>query len=228
MTQFPGSLGRILDATSLCIDRDVSVNWEFVVTSMNLSEIHGIVELAGDYGVGHVSLLRLSPTGRARDNLDFLDVTFDEFTQFMANIAVMQANGFSVRTGGPISFSFIECGTEPKPCSAAVDKLFVQADGTTLPCPAFKDLSNYSGYDARNTSIRDIWDQSPAFDRLRRFLLEDDVNICPTCEYSRKCRGRCVAQRLHYYGDNLDQGPDPLCPLAVKHAVQKKLEMLYP
>lgn len=219
ITQLPGSLARIINATKKCISKGIRVNWEFVITALNYEEVQDVIRIAEHMGVNQISILRLSPTGRAKDNLALLQVDFHQVTVtlFQAQRYAASSN-FSVRAGGPINFSFVECGDEPKPCTAGVDKLHVQADGNTLPCPGFKDLAEYWGYNAKNFPLETVWLHSPAFNRLREFLLGEQVRICPHCSFSRKCRGRCASQRLHLHGE-LERGPDPLCPLAVQKAL---------
>lgn len=223
ITQRPGSFASTKRATAYCCERGIAVAWEFVITALNSGQVLDVIALAERYGVASVSMIRLMKSGRAATNWDMLAVKPSKLAWTLDRVKELEAYFTTdVKHGRPVNFDFISCGTEPSPCKAGVEELFIQADGETFGCPGFKDLPDFWGKNVRETSLQECWYNSPAFQRLRRFLVDGEGIICPGCPHSHSCRGHCVAQRLRTYQGDLEQGPDPLCPLATTASAASK------
>jgi pyrroloquinoline quinone biosynthesis protein E len=225
VTQRPGSFAKTKRATVYCRERGIPVAWEFVFTALNADQVLDVVALAEKCDVDTVSIIRLMRSGRAAANWDILALSPNELTRTLDLVKEFEASfETDVKRGRPVNFDFVSCDEEPSLCKAGVEELFVQADGETFGCPGFKDLPDFWGKNVRNTSLEECWNTSPAFQRLRRFLVDGEGTICPGCPHADLCRGHCVAQRLRTYQGDLQRGPDPLCPLGVSRVTEPRAQ----
>lgn len=218
LTGTRGSLASMLRSTANYMTRGINVRWAFILTAMNIGEIDSVLQLASSMGVTHVSISRLVPSGRAGDNWSDLAVELDEWARFFDHLdEIEDAYDVNIVIGKTLSYRFVEAGTQPPLCNAAISRLFIQADGNTLPCPAFKDLRLFLGQSVYTNSLADIWSSSEAFNRLRSYS-PGPKTPCFNCAYVNGCLGHCRAQQIHVSG-TLDGGVDPLCPIALHNAV---------
>ena len=90
-----------------------------------------------------------------------------------------------------------------KGCLAGSEICFVSHTGEVFPCGYLP----VSAGNIRRESMRDIWEHSPLFERLR-----DDGQLegkCGVCEFKRVCLG-CRARAYHDSGGNY-MAEEPLC-----------------
>ena len=111
---------------------------------------------------------------------------------------------------------------EPHYCRGGLDAPLILPNGDVSMCPAWKNLTQFVVGNIYQKSMEDIWN-SNNFRLFREFIENDYKNInepCKTCKYLRKCRGKCVAQRLlaqDLNGQQIDladamrNSPDPMC-----------------
>jgi len=88
-------------------------------------------------------------------------------------------------------------------CLGGISFLFISHDGDTQPCGYLE----VSGGSVRERPIREIWEKSELFLRLRDYSLL--TGKCGRCEYVDVCGG-CRARAYYHSGDYL--APEPLCP----------------
>src|SRR6185312_974682 len=93
--------------------------------------------------------------------------------------------------------------------------LGIAPDGIALPCQAARMLPGLTFPSVRETSIRSIWYDSPAFNRFRgQSWMKEPCRSCP--ERGRDFGGcRCQAYLLTGDPDNAD----PVCELSPHHHV---------
>lgn len=218
LTGTRGSLARMLRSTASYMTQGINVRWAFILTAMNIGEIDGVLQLASSMGVTHLGISRLVPSGRARKNWSDLEVELDEWARFFDRLhEIEDAYDVNIAIGKTLSYRFVKSRTQPPLCNAAISRLFIQADGSTLPCPAFKDLRSFLGQSVYTNSLPDIWSSSEAFNRLRSYS-PGPKTPCFNCAYVDRCLGHCRAQQIHASG-TLDRGVDPLCPIALHNAI---------
>lgn len=216
LTQTPGSLVKMLESTEKYKSYGVDVRWAFITTGININDLEGVLKLASDINVAKVSIARLVPSGRARDNWRDLIVSSEQFAKMFVQLDQFKYKyDVKVVIGKTLSYEFLKNGAPPPSCNAAITRIFVQADGNVLPCPAFKDLDSFVAGNVHRSSLQDIWFSSIAFQNLRRLDLSD---ICPNCQYRYTCKGHCRAQQLHANKGN-EFGMDPLCPIKMYNMV---------
>lgn len=213
-----GSLVKMLRSTTRYMNRGINVRWGFILTGMNISEIDGVLQLASSIGITRVGISRIVPSGRARDNWADLAMKLDQFARFFSRLnEIKDAYSVNVAIGKTLSYEFVESNIQPYSCNAAISRMFIQADGSTLPCPAFKDLPSFLGKSVHANSLTDIWFSSEAFNGLRSYSPGPNTH-CFSCIYASTCKGHCRAQQLHANG-TLNRGRDPLCPITLHNAI---------
>ncbi len=103
----------------------------------------------------------------------------------------------------------------PKACMNGWGSVFlaVSADGTALPCHAAKTIPGLKFPNVRNSSLKDIWFESEAFNKYRGFGWMKEP--CASCSEKEKDFGGCRCQALALTGDA--SNTDPVCSKSVHH-----------
>ena len=112
---------------------------------------------------------------------------------------------------------------KPKPCMAGWASVFlvVAPDGVALPCHSARMLPGLDFPSVRDHSIRDIWQQSPAFNAYRG--TDWMSSTCKSCEDKEKDHGGCRCQAFLLAGDAA--ATDPVCPKSPQHAEVEAMVM---
>jgi len=204
------SLQKMIRTTQVLLENKVDVRWSFVLTGLNFDQIDGVLKLASTVGVKRIGVSRIVPSGRAFDNWGDLSLNISQVAQFLDRLEQVACHyDTSVVVGKTLSYKVIEPDGDCYICNAGISRLFIQADGNTMPCPAFKDLSLYRGISIRDESLQDAWFNSGSFVKLRNRVV-DKKTLCGRCKYFNNCGGHCLAQQLYFTG-SLEIGTDPLC-----------------
>lgn len=136
IAQTPGCFEVMRFSLEKCLATGIECEINFVPTRINSREIEGIVELAEEYGLQRVSILRFVPQGRGNKNREELELCREEEDSFVDRLLrLREKTSVDIRTGSPFN------GIVPYnaiPCRAGDSKLVVQADGNVLPCEVFK------------------------------------------------------------------------------------------
>jgi pyrroloquinoline quinone biosynthesis protein E len=92
--------------------------------------------------------------------------------------------------------------------------LVIAADGVALPCHQARMLPGIAFPNVKETSIRSIWYESPAFNRFRGEAWMREP--CRSCPERTKDLGGCRCQAYLLTGDAANA--DPVCDLSPEHA----------
>jgi pyrroloquinoline quinone biosynthesis protein E len=105
---------------------------------------------------------------------------------------------------------------KPKPCMAGWASVFlvVAPDGVALPCHSARMLPGLDFPSVRDHSIREIWQESPAFGAYRGTGWMSST--CQSCEDKENDHGGCRCQAFLLTGDAA--ATDPVCPKSPQHA----------
>ena len=105
---------------------------------------------------------------------------------------------------------------KPKPCMAGWASVFlvVAPDGVALPCHSARMLPGLDFPSVRDHSIRQIWQESPAFGAYRGTGWMSST--CQSCEDKENDHGGCRCQAFLLTGDAA--ATDPVCPKSPQHA----------
>jgi len=175
--QTPGSFELMKASLAECLSAGIECEMNFVPTRVNFGQFEGVVELAEEFGLKRLSILRFVPQGRGHDNREELELYRDEEDLFVERLlALRPKTTVDLRTGSPFN------GIVPMnaiPCRAGISKLVVQADGNVLPCEVFKQNErckwNLSVYDQSLTQIL----RSPQLAVLSDLLKNSNYLECP-------------------------------------------------
>jgi pyrroloquinoline quinone biosynthesis protein E len=125
---------------------------------------------------------------------------------------------FRERSGGRMQIYFVVPDyfeTRPKACMSGLGSVFlaVAPDGTAMPCHAARMLPGLQLPNVRESDIRTIWYDSPAFNRFRGEAWMKEP--CRSCPERTKDFGGCRCQAYLLTGDA--DNADPVCDLSPYH-----------
>lgn len=199
------------------------------ITRRNRNELSEIGELVHRLGAVAHHLFLLVPTGRGRDMVeDSLDggeyegvlkeiyryetaapheVKVTCAPHYMRIKREMAAvDGIDIDTGdaggGAAAHPGGGLSASTRGCLGGISFLFISHDGDTQPCGYLE----VSGGSIKERPIREIWEESELFLKLRDYSLL--AGKCGRCEYVDVCGG-CRARAYYMNGDYL--APEPLC-----------------
>ncbi len=139
-------LDSLFNATYLGISTDV----HFIPNKLNYKEILDLLELIEIVKVPNISLLNFVPQGRGKENASLLELSELEKEEFFTLLEqAKRVYSGNIRIGIPLS------DEQTHMCTAGLQKIDIKYDGTILPCPAFKELSEeeYQKYGIKRYNI---------------------------------------------------------------------------
>jgi len=184
----------------------------FVPMKPNFLELPELAELCMKLGVDELALLRFVPQGRGKENQNLLELTSNQFDELLCLVLRLMEKypKLNIRAGCPLDFlSLYDPKIKPHQCKAGLCTCMIAPTGEVLPCPGFKNSSDFIAGNIYQQSLILIWQNG--FQLLREFNYEDITGPCQACPDLNKCFGRCAAQR-HIINGDIYKGPDPGCP----------------
>ena len=114
----------------------LNVDVHFVPMKLNYKEIGDILEVLEIAKIKNISLLNFLPQGRGKINEEQLQLSDEEKKEFFKLLEEYRKYfSGNIRIGIPLQ-------DEPThKCNAGLEKLDIKFDGTVLPCPAFKEIT---------------------------------------------------------------------------------------
>jgi len=219
VTQVKGSFGKVLNAIETMKMLDFWVAVHFVPMKPNYKELGDLLRLCHLLGVDEVGVLRFVPQGRGQTNRALLELSREEFKEFIKNLIELTSNhrNPNIRVGRPIDFRHLFDPTIVKSvCDAGISRCLIAPDGKVVPCPAFKQTERYVAGNVKNSSLVDIWNKSFIWQEFRQFEFMQISEPCKSCECLHQCRGGCTAQRILKHKEyeeykGMYAAPDPCC-----------------
>ena len=186
-----------------------------VLHRLNIDHVGEILEMAEAMGAQYVELANTQYYGWAWLNREHLLPSRAQLERAEAT-----TQRFRERVAGRMQIYFVVPDyfeTRPKACMSGLGSVFlaVAPDGTAMPCHAARMLPGLDLPNVRDSDIRTIWYDSPAFNRFRgEAWMKEPCRSCP--ERGRDFGGcRCQAYLLTGDPDNAD----PVCDLSPHHAL---------
>jgi len=184
-----------------------------VLHRLNIDHVGEILEMAERMGAQYVELANTQYYGWAWLNREHLLPSRAQLER-----AEETTRRFRERVGGRMQIYFVVPDyfeTRPKACMSGLGSVFlgIAPDGTAMPCHAARMLPGLQLPNVRESDIRTIWYESPAFNRFRgEAWMKEPCRSCP--ERTRDFGGcRCQAYLLTGDADNAD----PVCDLSPHH-----------
>ena len=131
-----GLITCLMDSIIRASRTGLNVDVHFIPMKPNYKQFPDIIECLEISGVKNISVLNFVPQGRGRYNKEELMLNEEELKEFSKILKTEKENySGNIRIGIPLN------GKISHLCTAGTEKLDIKYDGTILPCPAFKEIS---------------------------------------------------------------------------------------
>jgi pyrroloquinoline quinone biosynthesis protein E len=184
-----------------------------VLSRLNIDHIDKIIEMAVALDADFLELANTQYYGWAYLNRDHLLPNRAQIER-----AERVTNAYRAKLGGRMKMFFVVpdyYADRPKACMNGWGSVFlnIAPDGLALPCQAARMLPGLTFPNVRETSVREIWYESPAFNAYRG---EDWMREpCRSCPERTKDFGGCRCQAYMLTGEAVNA--DPVCALSPDH-----------
>jgi pyrroloquinoline quinone biosynthesis protein E len=186
-----------------------------VIHRLNIDHIGRIIEMADALGAEYLELANSQYYSWALLNRDQLMPSVEQLRRAEAVVDEWKA-----RLAERMRILFVVPDYhegKPKKCMNGWGNVFltVTPDGTALPCHTARMLPGLSFPNVRDESLRDIWFDSPGFNRFRGTGWMKEP--CRSCDDKEHDLGGCRCQAYLLAGD--PAAADPVCPKSPQHGV---------
>jgi pyrroloquinoline quinone biosynthesis protein E len=186
-----------------------------VLSRLNIDHIDRIIEMAVALDADFLELANTQYYGWAYLNRDHLLPSRAQIEH-----AERVTNAYRAKLGGRMKMFFVVpdyYADRPKACMNGWGSVFlsIAPDGLALPCQAARMLPGLAFPNVRETSVREIWNDSPAFNAYRGEAWMREP--CRTCPERGKDFGGCRCQAYMLTGEAANA--DPVCALSPNHRV---------
>lgn len=186
-----------------------------VVHRQNLANLDRLVALALELGAGRLEVAHVQYYGWALANRAALlpsRAQLDAATRVVEEARVAHAGRLVIDYVVPDYHA-----TRPKACMGGWGQKFlaVSPAGKVLPCHAAESIAGMAFANVRQTSLRDAWENSEAFNRFRGTAWMPKP--CQGCARAEIDWGGCRCQAAALLGDA--SATDPACALSPHHAI---------
>jgi PqqA peptide cyclase len=219
---------RALALEVLALKLPLTVN--IVVHRANIERIDELVAMALDMGASRVEIAHVQYYGWALKNRATLMPTREQVERAVGRVETLR----STHHGRIVIDAVVPdyYARFPKPCVGGWGRrsLNVTPAGRVLPCHAAESIPGLEFWSVRDHSLRDIWENNPAFNAFRGtgYLPEP----CKSCERRELDFGGCRCQAFALTGDA--RATDPVCHLSPLHhlveeqaAIREDAEYVY-
>jgi pyrroloquinoline quinone biosynthesis protein E len=202
---------RALAADVVALKLPLTVN--IVIHRANIARIDELVGMALDMGGKRVEIAHVQYYGWALKNRAALMPTREQVEHAAGRVeALRREHHGRIVIDAVVPDYFARF---PKPCVGGWGRrsLNVTPAGRVLPCHAAESIPGLEFWSVRDHSLRDIWENSPAFNAFRGtdYLAEP----CRSCARREVDFGGCRCQAYAITGDAA--ATDPVCHLSPHH-----------
>jgi pyrroloquinoline quinone biosynthesis protein E len=188
----------------------VAVTLNFVIHRRNIDQIQEMLQIAESSSATRVEFANVQYYGWAFANRENLLPTREKLDRSLEVIKSAEA-----RLRGKIRIESVVpdyYARYPKPCMGGWGRklMLITPNGEALPCHAAKIIPNLHFGDVKQTSLKEIWETSEAFQKFRGESWMQDP--CKTCDRRTLDFGGCRCQALLLAND--PAATDPVCSLA--------------
>ncbi|MEQ8663758.1 MAG: pyrroloquinoline quinone biosynthesis protein PqqE [Gammaproteobacteria bacterium] len=185
-----------------------------VIHRRNIDHIEDIIRMTIELEADYVELASTQYYGWSRVNVDALLPTRAQLAR-----AEAVAHDYQARMKDRMKIIYVVPDyfeNRPKACMNGWGAVFltIAPDGRALPCHAASSLPGLVFPNVREHSVREIWYDSPAFNRFRGF--DWMAEPCRSCPEKTRDFGGCRCQAYLLTGDAT--AADPVCDKSPHHA----------
>lgn len=186
-----------------------------VVHRQNLDRLPRLIDLALELGAGRIEVAHVQYYGWALANRAALlpsRAQLDEATRVVEAARIAHTGRLVIDYVVPDYHA-----VRPKACMGGWGRKFlaVSPAGKVLPCHAAESIPGMVFPNVRDTSLRDAWENSEAFNRFRGTAWMPEP--CRSCDRREIDFGGCRCQAAALLGDAA--ATDPACALSPHHAL---------
>jgi PqqA peptide cyclase len=188
----------------------VAVTLNFVIHRRNIDQIEEMLQIAESSSATRIEFANVQYYGWAFANRESLLPTKAQLDRSLEVIKSAEA-----RLRGKIRIESVVpdyYAKYPKPCMGGWGRklMLITPNGDALPCHAAKVIPGLEFANVKESSLREIWESSSAFQKFRG---EDWMQApCKTCDRRTLDFGGCRCQALLLAGDAT--ATDPVCTLS--------------
>ncbi|MCI0654869.1 MAG: pyrroloquinoline quinone biosynthesis protein PqqE [Methylococcaceae bacterium] len=184
-----------------------------VIHKQNIHQMDSILDMAEELHADYVELANTQYYGWAHLNRDQLLPSREEFRK-----AEAIAQSYKEKLKGKMKIFYVVPDyyeDRPKACMNGWGTTFltIAPDGTALPCHSARQLPGLNCPNVRDASIREIWEDSEAFNKYRGYNWMKEP--CRSCPKNIRDFGGCRCQAYLLTGDAALA--DPVCSLSPDH-----------
>ncbi|MBV1797842.1 pyrroloquinoline quinone biosynthesis protein PqqE [Siccirubricoccus sp. G192] len=212
---YAGGHARKLRVARLVHAAGLPLTLNAVVHRQNLDRLPALIALALELGAGRLEVAHVQYYGWALRNRDALLPTR---AQLEAATATVEAARRDLKGRLVIDYVVPDYHAKrPKACMGGWGRRFlaVSPSGKALPCHAAESLPGFAFPNVRETSLREAWEGSEAFNRFRGTGWMSAP--CQGCERAELDWGGCRCQAFALTGDAA--ATDPACALSPRHGL---------
>lgn len=202
-----GAFEGAIEGARCALEAGLELQINTTLTRENIHEKEAILELARRLGAAALHVFMLVPTGRGREEWEVSPSQYEHTLRWLHEAALCHPEIEIRPTCAPHYVRIVSerkgiVPTKRMGCLGGITFCFISRRGEVYPC-GYLPLKAGS---IRESSIDEIWEDSPLFARLR----EPDAlgGKCGECKYRVACGG-CRARAYALTGDVL--GPEPFC-----------------
>jgi len=188
----------------------VAVTLNFVIHRRNIDQLVEMLALAESSSATRVEFAHVQYYGWAFANRDALLPTREQLTCSIEFLKSAQE-----RLAGKIKVEYVVpdyYAKYPKPCMGGWGRklMLITPNGDALPCHAARVIPGLKFENVKNSSLRDIWEASDAFQRFRGESWMQEP--CKSCDRRAQDFGGCRCQAFLLAAEAA--ATDPVCSLA--------------
>ena len=211
---YSGAFGRKRALAAAVVGHKLPLTVNAVVHRANIDRIGEMVDLALALAANRIEIAHVQYYGWALKNRAALMPSREQVVCAASAVAELRS-----RHQGQIVIDAVVpdyYARYPKPCVGGWGRrsLNVTPAGKVLPCHAAESITGLEFWNVRDSSLADIWANSPAFNAFRGTgWMREPCASCPRRELDF---GGCRCQAFALTGDA--SATDPVCHLAPDHA----------
>jgi len=204
-TRREGSFARTMQAIELCRRRGMDVTAITTINKMNLGELKDLKQQLVLQGVRGWQVQMGFPMGNMAEHRSMviepgdIDSVIDLAYQCMvdSSIEVMLGDCIGYFNLKEIEIFKRRCkGTYSRQgCTAGKYTFGILHNGDVLGCTSIRDKEFIEG-NIRNTSLKEIWENSVNFNWNRNMKKENLEGFCQKCRFGDRCLGGCSNAKL--------------------------------
>lgn len=209
ITGIKNSYDKAMNAVALLSETGINTGVCYTLTNKNKGELKDF----GDYvldnnSIGYFGVNRFVPQGRGAERRKELELSVQDFNYSLRELNELRQNHPKQKIEITDGFPFCQLEDEKledliKPCTSGVSFGSVNEVGDVKICSS----SKYSVGNIFETSLEEIWQNSPQLNHYRSLQWLDDE--CKGCAKFERCLSGCkVTQHQHYSSDILVKGND--------------------